>query len=207
MNIAILGAGNVGSALADSTVRAGHTVTISSSDPDDARRVAEETGARAADTNAAAVDDADIVVLALPADHIVAAATELGTSLDGKVVVDVSNRPTPDLERSECTSSAEELQASAPQARVVKALNTAFAPRQAEPEVAGMQADGYVAGDDEDAKESVLELVESIGFRPLDVGPLSSARTLEGMAWIHISLQMANKWPFQSAWKIVGPTG
>jgi predicted dinucleotide-binding enzyme len=207
MNIAILGAGDVGSALAQSTVRAGHSVTVSSRDPEDARRVAEETGAKAADTNAAAVGEADIVVLALPADEVVPAATELGAVLAGKVVVDVSNRPTPDPERSESTSVAEELQASAPQARVVKALNTAFAPRQAEPEVAGMQADGYVAGDDDGAKQRVLDLVGSIGFRPLDVGPLASARTLEGMAWMHISLQMENKWPFQSAWKIVGPTG
>lgn len=207
MRIAIIGAGNVGSALARSTVNAGHTVTISSRDEADAQRIAQQTGARAAPSTDVAAADADLVVLAVPADAVTSAAQELGTGTDGRIVVEVSNRPTPDPSRNRGTSIAEELQASVPDARVVKALNTAFASRQAEPEVEGMQPDGYVAGDDPAAKERVLELVESIGFRPIDVGGLAAARTLEGMAWIHISLQMEHRWPFQSAWKIVGPTG
>ena len=82
-----------------------------------------------------------------------------------------------------------------------------FAARQAEPDIGGTPADGYVAGDDPEAKRLVLEFVESIGLTPYDVGPLAVARTLEGMAWIHISLTMENHWPWQSAWKIVGPKG
>jgi len=34
---------------------------------------------------------------------------------------------------------------------------------------------------------------------------LSRSRMLEGMAWIHISLAQKHDWPWQSAWKIVGP--
>lgn len=85
------------------------------------------------------------------------------------------------------------------------ALYTVFGFRQATPDIGGTPADGYVAGDDEAAKETVLSFVESIGLTPYDVGPLAAARTLEGMAWIHISLAMHNNWPWQSAWKIVGP--
>ena len=40
------------------------------------------------------------------------------------------------------------------------------------------------------------------GFEPLDVGDLKHARTLEGMAWINISLNMENGWPWQSAWRL-----
>jgi predicted dinucleotide-binding enzyme len=123
------------------------------------------------------------------------------------VVVDVTNRPTPDPNSGRSTSAAEEIQALLQRSHVVKAFNTAFASRQADPEVDGQPADAYVAGDDTGAKEKVLELARSIGFRPIDVGPLAQARTLEGMAWIHISLNMQNAWPWQSAWKIVGPTG
>ena len=52
----------------------------------------------------------------------------------------------------------------------MKAFNTAFATRQADPIVNGVPSDGFVAGDDGDAKQTVLDLVESIGFRPVDAG-------------------------------------
>jgi 3-hydroxyisobutyrate dehydrogenase-like beta-hydroxyacid dehydrogenase len=49
----IIGAGNVGRALAGSIGRAGHPVTLSAADPDHAAAVAQATGARAADSNQA----------------------------------------------------------------------------------------------------------------------------------------------------------
>ena len=105
-------------------------------------------------------------------------------------------------------SGAEEIQGKALGARVVKAFNTAFAARQADPKVAGgLRADGYVAGDDEAAKAAVLELVEAIGFNPVDAGGLAMARYLEGMAWLNISLQLKNGWSWQAGWKLVGLEG
>jgi predicted dinucleotide-binding enzyme len=95
----------------------------------------------------------------------------------------------------------------APSARVVKAFNTAFAARQENPTVDGVQADGYVAGDDEDARKQVLDLVGSIGFRPIDVGGLGMARTLEAMGLLNITLQIRNNGPWQAAWKLIGPIG
>lgn len=47
----------------------------------------------------------------------------------------------------------------------------------------------------------------SRGCGPLDAGPLSEAATLERMAFLHIGLNMANGWPWQSGWKVLGPTG
>src|SRR5665647_444350 len=61
MNIAIIGAGNVGRALATSALRAGHSVTVSSSSGDSAATVARETGATAAASNREAVEGADLV--------------------------------------------------------------------------------------------------------------------------------------------------
>lgn len=105
------------------------------------------------------------------------------------------------------TSASEQIQALASSARVVKAFNTVFASRMAEPSEDDVQLDAYVAGDDEEAKRSVLELAGSIGFRPIDAGPLSMARVLEGMALLNITLQIRNGWPWQSGFKLVGPTG
>ena len=89
---------------------------------------------------------------------------------------------------------------------MVKAFNTAFASRQADPVVDGARVDGYVAGDDAEAKAAVLQLVESIGFVPIDVGPLAMSRALEGMGLINITLNIRDGWPWQDGWKLVGPT-
>jgi predicted dinucleotide-binding enzyme len=203
MQIAIIGAGNVGKALASTLTRAGHDVTISASSADHAQAAATETGATAASSNGAAARTAQLVVLAVPATAVDGIATELGSQLDGKVVVDVANRPTPNA-TGPATSIAEELQAKLPNAKVVKAFNTLFASRQAQPSVAGIAADAFVAADDETAKQTVLEVVESAGFRPVDAGSLASARTLEGMAWLNIQRNMAGG-TWQDAWVLVGP--
>jgi predicted dinucleotide-binding enzyme len=203
MQIAIIGAGNVGRALATSLTRAGHDVTITAAHAEHAVDAASQSGASVGTSNAAAASQADVVVLALPAQSIGQIAGEMGSSLDGKVVVDVSNRPTPTPDGAP-TSIAEELQTQVPSARVVKAFNTAFASRQANPQVAGIAPDGYVAGDDAAAKQTVLDVVESIGFRPVDAGSLASARTLEGMAWLNIQRNLAGG-TWQDAWVLVGP--
>jgi predicted dinucleotide-binding enzyme len=79
-----------------------------------------------------------------------------------------------------------------------------FASRQADPQVAGIAPDGFVAGDDATAKQTVLDVVESVGFRPVDAGSLASARTLEGMAWLNIQRNLAGG-TWQDAWVLVGP--
>jgi 8-hydroxy-5-deazaflavin:NADPH oxidoreductase len=203
MQIAIIGAGNVGRALAGSLTRAGHDVTVSATHPEHAREAAAQSGANAAETNAEAVSNASVVVLAVPLTAFDQIAAELGDALSGKVVVDVSNRPTPSGDGT-ATSIAEELQGRLPGASVVKAFNTSFASRQAEPKVNGISADGFVAGDDASAKKTVLDVVESIGFRPVDAGSLAAARTLEGMAWLNISRNLAGG-TWQDAWILVGP--
>jgi predicted dinucleotide-binding enzyme len=203
MQIAIIGAGNVGKALASSLTRAGHQVTISAAHPESARDAASETGATAAASNAEAAKAAQLVVLAVPTTALESVATEIASDLDGKVLIDVANRPTPNPD-GPATSIAEELQAKVPNAKVVKAFNTLFASRQAQPSVGGIPADAFVAGDDEDAKGAVLEVVESAGFRPVDAGSLLSARTLEGMAWLNIQRNLdGGTW--QDAWVLVGP--
>jgi predicted dinucleotide-binding enzyme len=203
MKVAIIGAGNVGKALTSSFTRAGHDVVVSAAHEDHAQAVAKETGAHAAPSNADAVGDADLVILAVPATALESVASEIGDDLAGKVVVDVSNRPTPDP-AGPGTSIAEELQDSLPESRVVKAFNTLFATRQADPTVSGVAVDGFVAADDDGAKQTVSDALSSLGFRPIDAGPLAAARTLEGMAWLNISRNLQGG-TWQDAFVLVGP--
>jgi len=208
MNIAIIGSGNVGGALAKSSVRAGHTVTLSAKNPAHAEAKAKETGARAVPSAADAVKAADVVILAVPYAAVDSIITELGDALAGKVLIDVTNRMRQDAiaESVDGTSASEQIQKKAPKAKVAKAFNYAFASKQADPKVDGHAIDGFVAADDAVAKKTTLELARSIGFRPIDAGPLAMARALEAMAILNIALQIQHGWPWQSGWKLVGPT-
>ena len=209
MKIGIIGSGNVGKALAAAGTRAGHTVTLSARSPENAQEAAKATNSHAAGSNQEAVKDADLVVLAVPADKVDDVLGSLASELDGKVIVDVTNRvdvkdPGQVLDGS---SMAEHIQKRAPKAHVVKAFNYAFASKMSDPKVGGTRLDGFVADDDEAAKQKALEFIESIGFRPLDAGPLAMARALEAMGLLNIVLQIRNNWPWQSGWKLAGPTG
>jgi NADPH-dependent F420 reductase len=215
MKVAIIGAGNVGTALATSIARAGHEVIITSRDPKDAADTAVTTGARVVDTNAAAAEAGDIVIPAVGFDQLPNVAAEIAGPAAGKPVIDVSNRMSfgengPDMDTT--SSNAEEIAAMLPKSPVVKAFNTLFAAHQVDAIESGVQLDGFVAGDDPSAKAKVLELVKSIGLRPIDVGPLVRARQLEALAFLNIVLNIVNSGSWRSGWKLVSapagaPTG
>ena len=207
MKVAIIGAGNVGTALATALTRAGHKVTITARDPKNASKAAEWSGASAGSSNAASVDQADVVIAAVPATSIREVATEIRQPASGKPVIDVTNRMAPTengLDMDTTSSNAEDLASLLPASPVVKAFNTLFASNQADPTADGVQLDGFVAADDETAKATVLELVESIGLNPVDVGQLKRARQLEGLAFLNITLNAENGGAWQSGWKLVG---
>ena len=207
MKIAIIGSGNVGKGLAGSAVRAGHDVKISASDAAHAEDAARATGATAAGSNVDAIEDAEIVIVAVPYDKLGEVFRGLGSAVNGKILVDATNHVNTQDPGAVLgsPSNAEEIQKRHPEVRVVKAFNYSFASRMANPAVDGVKIDGFAAGDDQDAKEKVLQLVESIGYRPIDAGPLVMARALEAMALLIIMLQIQHKWPWQNGWKLVGP--
>ncbi len=64
----------------------------------------------------------------------------------------------------------------------------------------------FVAATDPAAKATVVDLVRSIGMRPIDAGPLDAARILEGMGALNIFLNMQGG-TWQNAWKLVEPSG
>lgn len=205
MRVAIIGVGNIGRGLAGPLARAGHQVTLSATSSEHAANVAAELGTSAAASNREAVAGADVVILAVPYDADEGLARELGPDVSGKVVVEVSNPVKEDLSGTipEPSSAAEQLQRWLPEARVVKAFNTTFAGRLANPIAGGAPLDGFVAGDDADAKAAVMSLVEAVGLQPIDAGPLVRARQLEALALLNIALNATNGWDWTSAWRLV----
>jgi predicted dinucleotide-binding enzyme len=189
MKITVVGYGNVGAAMVKQLSAAGHAVTVTGRQQNGAAQIAELHGAKHAPMSSAA-SNAEIVVLAVPFDNAAQALAELG-SLDGKIVIDVSNPLTDDymgLTIGHTTSAGEEI-AKLTKAPVVKAFNTLFAqvldggaafPSQAVPV--------FVASDDAAAKESVVTLIKSMGFDTIDAGGLKNARYLEAVAGLNIYL-------------------
>lgn len=208
MRIAIIGAGNVGSALASAFVKAGHSVVMSASKPEHAEAAARAVGAAGAESNAAAVGGASAVVLAVPVGALPVVAAEIGDSVIGLPVIDATNVLNSDMTgiASE-RSGAQDLQDLLPGASVVKAFNTVLSPVQSAGVLDGRPIDGFYAGDDEDSKAVVRDLLGDLGYKPIDAGPLAMARALEEMALLNIRLNAVNGWPWQSGWKLAGPTG
>jgi 8-hydroxy-5-deazaflavin:NADPH oxidoreductase len=190
MNITLLGAGNMGSALARQFTQAGHAVRIAATSLEKAKSVAAGIPGSTAVATAGSAADSDVVVVATPYEQAVAALREAGP-LDGKVVIDVTNPLTPDymgLTIGHDTSASEEIAKAFPGVDVAKAFNTLFAQVVAEgPAFAdGQVARAFYAGDSERAKATAKSLIESTGFQPVDAGPLKNARYLEPLAGLNI---------------------
>jgi EmrB/QacA subfamily drug resistance transporter len=181
MRIGIIGAGHLGGTLARLFVRAGHEIAISNSRaPATLDALVEQLGARArAVTPAEAAEFGDVVVVSVPFGRY----RELPSGgFAGTVVIDTNNYyPQRDGHFDELdsdrTTSSELLQAHLPGARVVKAFNAIRwdhlrdGGRPAgDPERVGIP----ISGDDESAKRIVAELIEQIGFDPVDAGTLGA---------------------------------
>lgn len=187
--IAIIGLGNMGKGLANRL--AGKAALVLSSRNGAAATAFAATlpaGVTALDRDAA-IATADIVVLALPFALALEAAAD--PALAGKIVLDISNPITPDysaLTIGHTTSAAEQIQAAAPNAKVVKAFNTIFAGVFDLP--AGQTADVpvFVAGNDEAAVASVAKIAKLAGFAVETTGGIDAARLLEPLGMLNIRL-------------------
>jgi 8-hydroxy-5-deazaflavin:NADPH oxidoreductase len=210
MKVTIIGAGNMGRAIGTRAVAGGHEVELVDRNAEDAETLARELGESA---RAVGQDDAfggEIVVIALYYPVTLEAVDQYGEQLAGKVVVEISNPVDTEtwdrLATSPDLSAAEEAAQRLPQGTpLVKAFNTAFANTLVPGEVAGQTLDILIAGDDEEAKQKVVQLIEDGGLRAIDFGPLHRARQLEGLGLLNIVIQQPLGWGYSSALKFHAP--
>ncbi len=191
MKIGIIGKGNVGSALAAGLSRAGHEIKFGHRDPNESVVDAAKWG--------------EVIILAVPHNNADNARENIKPYSGGKTVIDVMNAigENMDLGISCETSAAEETQKKLPQAHVVKAFNTVFAPNQSTAKVAEQQLTAFIAGDDASAKQTVAQLTRDMGFDPVDCGPLKSARYLEAMGILIIDLAFKYGMGTEMGYKLV----
>lgn len=183
MNIGIIGAGQIGGTLTRRLTKLGHHVAVANSrGPETLSELAEETGARP-DTPKGVVKDADLVVITIPEASVRDLPQDLfAEAKDELVVVDTGN-----YYPRQRDGRIEEIENGMPESRwverrigrpVVKAFNNIFAkslmengrPKGSEDRIALP-----VAGDDPDAKAVVMQLIDELGFDPVDAGGLSES--------------------------------
>jgi predicted dinucleotide-binding enzyme len=186
--ISIIGSGGMATAIGSRVAKAGHTVEVLGRDPAKARALADKLSSGATVGAYGAAPAGDIVVLAVPYGSAAAVVAEFGAALDGKVIIDVSNPVAPDLKglvTPPGSSGAQEIAKVAPAGtHVVKAFNTLFGPVLPR----GGRLDAFIAADDREAKSRASTFIESLGLRPLDIGGLHMAATLESLGLMMIGL-------------------
>jgi predicted dinucleotide-binding enzyme len=196
MNIAVIGSGNVGSALGTGWARKGHAVVFGVRDTKDPKLVSllktAGKNARAAGI-ADAAKSAEVVVFAVPWPALQNAIKSAG-NLSGKIVFDCTNPLNADfsgLEIGHTTSAAEQAAKWAQGARVVKIFNTTGSNNMENPRYSEGPAAMFYCGDDAAAKAAAAQLAADLGFEAFDAGGLSIARLLEPYAllWIHLALR------------------
>lgn len=201
MKIAIIGAGNVGGALGTAWAGKGHQIVFGVRNVNDekVKKLISVNQHKITATNIpGAVAQCDVILLATPW-HGVREILQSAGSFAGKTVIDAINP----LETGPAfletgllvghdTSAGEQIAQWIPGAKVVKAFNTIGALNMANPKFGGQSATMFICGDDHEAKKTVKQLSDDLGFETIDAGPLTTARLLEPLAmlWIHLALGM-----------------
>jgi predicted dinucleotide-binding enzyme len=192
MKIAVLGTGGVGRTIATKLVELGHEVTMGSrsADSEGLREWLGEAGEGAnGGTFADAASGAELIFNCTAGEASLDALAAAGAeNLAAKVLVDVANPldfsrgMPPTLTVCNDDSLGERIQAAFPEARVVKALNTVNARVMTDPGRLPGAHNIFVCGDDEGAKATVSELLESVGWPAesiVDLGGIEAARGTE----------------------------
>lgn len=212
--IAIIGAtGNMGTAISKSLSKGNYRLLLYANNQDEVQALTAQikTTYPSADVEemnckVQASWEADIIILAVPFEAEKEIAEKIREMANQKIVISIANplnNSYNGLVTAPDTSAAEELQKLLPHSKVVKAFNTTFAADFYTPVIDGKQVDAFIAGEDENALQTVSELVTTAGFNPIIAGDLSVSRTLENMQLLLIQLGIKYNYNWLAGWKIL----
>jgi predicted dinucleotide-binding enzyme len=185
MKIGVIGSGRIGSTIGGLWAKAGHEVMFSDRDPEQVKRAVESAGARARGGSVQeAVAFGDAVLIAVPYAALPAIRDQVGSQLQGKVVVDPNN-PVPARDGEMAVAAKEKgaaisTAALLPGAKLVRSFNSwgyAVMAREANRQAPRMALP--VAADDAEAKKVGMRLVRDAGFDPVDAGSLASSKVYD----------------------------
>lgn|SRR5574343_1078465 len=193
MNIAIIGSGNVGGALAQQWIKAGHVVTIGAKFPLSEKnlKLAREIGEEKFVSIKKAAELSEVILLAIPPVAIFEVIEQMG-DLSDKVVIDASNSvmkgPDPYKTVFHCLSDKTN-------AEIVKCFNSTGYENILNPIYDGQGIDMFMAGDSERAKVVARQLALDCGFGScIDFGKADKVELLEkfALSWINLAIMQGN---------------
>jgi predicted dinucleotide-binding enzyme len=202
LSIAVLGRGNIGGTLGAKWAAAGHQVVYGVRDPSSSKSrhgsAAAGTGAKV-DTIANAIRFGQVVVVAVPSSAVEETVAGHGAVLDGKIVVDATNRF-----GAPVVNNIAAIAAAAPQAMIYRAFNSIGWENFAEPVVDGEQADLFYCGPEGDSQSVVEKLIADIGLRPVRVGGLETAPLVDNLGSLWVALVRGQHKGRHMAFRLLG---
>lgn len=193
MNIAIIGSGNVGGALAQQWVKAGHTVLIGAKFPLSEKNIqlATKIGEDRFASIPLAVKQCEVILIATPPTAIFEVIEAMG-DVSGKTIIDATNtvRQKPDPYNTVYHALVDKTKAN-----VVKCFNTTGFENMLNPVYRGEKLDMFMAGDSEVAKQVAAQLAEDAGFGTCwDFGKADKVQLLEqfALSWINLAIMQGH---------------
>ncbi|MEM7798910.1 MAG: NAD(P)-binding domain-containing protein [Chloroflexota bacterium] len=195
--ITILGTGRLGTTLADVLYQNGYAIILGSRDPaaaSERKAVAKliEKGIACLPI-ATAAGASDIVVFAFPWYALVDIEREVG-KLEKKIVLDCINpiSSSGSLSIGHKRSAGEEIQQTFPLSYVVKGFNHLYVDHFRNPVFDGKPASAFYCSNHDQAKAVFRDLARTLGFDPIDIGPIKHARYLEPLAalWLQMAFHI-----------------
>lgn len=207
IRIAVLGAGNIGGTLGRKWAAAGRQVAFGVADPASprAQAIRAELGQTATIGGVAeALAGSEVVVLAVPGGVVDELIRSYAGQLDGKTIVDASNRM-----GGGPMNSVAALSAAAPAAHVYRAFNSLGWENFADPVFNGVQADLFYAGPDDGAeggvRATVEQLISDVGLRPVYVGGPEQVGVVDAVASLWFALALGQRKGRRLAFKLLTP--
>ena len=202
MKIIILGAGNIGSTLGSKWANKGHEVVFGVRDPQAEKvqallaKMGQGTTAVSISTAAA---NAEVVVFAIPGSAMAATAAQLGSQLNGKILIDTTNNVGQPV-----MGSLDVLRQAAPDSPIFRAFCTLGWENFAVPVIDGMQVDLFYCGDGGGEQTAVDNLITDIGLRPVYVGGVETADLLDALTRLWFIMAFQKGYGRHLAFKMIG---
>lgn len=194
MNIAIIGSGNVGGALAQALLKANHNVSIGAKLPlsDKSKKLATLIGEDRFASIENAVKQAQVVIVTTPPEAVPSIIPQFGDVSD-KTIIDATNavRTKPDP----YPTAFHAIKALAKTEKVVKCFNTTGFENMLNPNYSGTAIDMFVAGTDQSSKQLATQLAKDIGFEDCyDFGGDEKVTLLEqfALSWINLAIMQGH---------------
>ena len=197
--IAVIGSGIIGRTLATRFAQAGHAVTFGARTPGNADLTAFAAGIGARSTDVGtAIDDANVVLLAINGAAMSEAVPAFGARLDGKIVIDATNHVGgPSL------NSLAALAEHAPTARLYRAFNSLGWENFADARYGDDTGDMLYSGPAGQAQHTVEELIGATGLRPVWVGGNDKAQIVDNFVALWFTLAFECGWGRNLGFKLL----